>query len=277
MRFVSPSGTSSVSRRFWADAQSTPFDHDEPRRVGRAHDAERVREDGVPFRGREGSARLVEQLEDDGLRRAPVPPGDLAPEGAEARPLCLGVLGELLVVVHVHDDGQIVGEGLIDGPVDPREEGGVDRVGRARPRVRAEPDREPDMVESRLPRSTRSRTRRGRLPTRPRWARPGHRQGSSPGEGPAVPSSSRGEAGQGRRPGPPPRRPSERPPRERRRELPRVSETSMHRTNVRRPSSRAAMSFGAGRPLAAEAPLSVASPSPARAGSGKLPGGPSSM
>ena len=55
--------------------------------------------------------------------------GNLSPEGQEADPLPLGVREELLLVVHVEYGDEAVLEGLADGPIDPGEEAGVDRVG----------------------------------------------------------------------------------------------------------------------------------------------------
>ena len=60
------------------------------------------------------------------------------------------VSGELVVSVHVDDDGQVRGRRLVQDGVDPAEEGGVDGVGGRGQGMAAEPDRDPDVVEAAL-------------------------------------------------------------------------------------------------------------------------------
>ena len=116
-------------------------------RVGRPDRPDRGEHDVIPGRV-ELAARFVEELERDRVRATLVAGRNLRPEGGEAIPLPGDVGGEIVIGVHVHNDGEIRRRRLVQDCVDPAEERGVDRVRGRRRGMAAEADRYPDVVEA---------------------------------------------------------------------------------------------------------------------------------
>ena len=103
-------------------------DDDVARGVGFADDGEAVLDEGVPGGDVELLVGFVEHFEEDGVGLVLVAFADLLPEGEEFGFVGGEVGGHGVVVVLVEDDGEVVGEGVFEDPVEGGEPGGGELV-----------------------------------------------------------------------------------------------------------------------------------------------------
>ena len=108
---------------------------DEDRAIGvdLADAADGLGPDRVDHLGRRGILGLVQQLERQARGRLPVVGRELLPDRQELRRLPLGVGGEVVEVVDVHDHAQALRQRRVDQLIGAREELGLDAVPGAGP------------------------------------------------------------------------------------------------------------------------------------------------
>jgi hypothetical protein len=124
-----------------------PFDDQGTGGIDLADRGDHAREDRIPDLGREVVGRLVEDLEDDRGRQAAVARGDLLPHRDQTVGVGARGLHHLLKVMQIDDHTQVIGERLIDHPVDAPQKPTLDAKGWAGVDVRRKAHGDADVIE----------------------------------------------------------------------------------------------------------------------------------